>query len=332
MSEVVTREGNSNRRGLVSRLGNLGLVGSGYKISPIIVLVALIVAGLYPILSGSSPTSLLEYTPYFMWIVLAESWNFCGGYAGLLNLGLVGFFALGAFVTGFAMVSGIPVLPALLIAGVIGALLGLLLVPTFRLRSDYFAIGTLVIPFMLKPIVEAVFPTTNFSVPRGELLNPIQLYYLGFGMTAISIFGVYLMMQSRIGIALRATGDQEIASSSLGINILLYKTVALAASGFIAAVAGGFFLQHISIDSTLFENLNYSLFPIFMVIIGGIGTFEGPIVGAVLFSGISYTLNSYFPGTSYDVLVFSLVIMFVAVILPNGIVPWIRNRFSHKWK
>src|SRR5579863_1135043 len=120
MSEVVTREGNSNRRGLVSRLGNLGLVGSGYKISPIIVLVALIVAGLYPILSGSSPTSLLEYTPYFMWIVLAESWNFCGGYAGLLNLGLVGFFALGAFVTGFAMVSGIPVLPALLIAGVIG--------------------------------------------------------------------------------------------------------------------------------------------------------------------------------------------------------------------
>ncbi len=308
-------------------LEKFGLLRDHHSISPAIVVIGLVLVGIYPLVSGSGPTSLLEYTPYFMWIVLAESWNVCGGYAGLLNLGLVGFFALGAFVTGFAMTNGLAVEPALFVAGGIGGLLALALIPTFRLRSDYFAIGTLVVPFMLKPIVEAAFPRSNFSVPRAELLNPIQLYYLGFGIAVISILGTYLIMRTRIGVALRAIGDQETASSSLGVNILLYKTIALVLSGFLAAVAGGYFLQHISIDSTLFENLNYSLFPIFMVIIGGIGTFEGPILGAVLFSIINYALNGFFPGTSYDVLLFSLVIMIVAVALPKGVVPSIR-----KWR
>ncbi|MDH2900083.1 MAG: branched-chain amino acid ABC transporter permease [archaeon] len=310
----------------LAQLKKIGLFTTRHSISPAIVLVGLMLTGIYPIVSGASPASLFEYTPYFMWIALAVSWNICGGYAGLLNLGLVGFFALGAFVTGFAMSNGLTVGPALIMAGAIGGLLGLVLVPAFRLRSDYFAIGTLVVPFMLKPMVEALLPRSNFSIQRGELLSSIQLYYLGLAIAAISIFGTYLIMRTRIGLALRAIGDQENASASLGINTLFYKTIALVLSGFIAAVAGGYFLQHISIDSTLFENLNYSLFPIFMVIIGGIGTFEGPIIGAVLFSVVTYELNGIFPGTSYAVLLFSVVIMFVAVAVPRGIVPWIRGR------
>jgi branched-chain amino acid transport system permease protein len=310
-------------------LKRVGFFSSTHHISPIIVLIGFVLAGLYPILSGASPTSLFEFTPYFMWIVLAESWNVCGGFAGLLNLGLVGFFALGAFVTGFAMLNGVTVIPALLFAGLIGGVLALVLVPAFRLRSDYFAIGTLVVPFMLKPIVEAIFHNnTNFSIPRADLLSPIELYYLGISLAIVTIFAIYLIMQTRIGLALRAIGDQEEASSSLGINTLLYKTIALVISGFIAAIGGGYFLQHISIDSTLFENLDYSLFPIFMVIIGGIGTFEGPIVGAVLFSAVTYELNGFFPGTSYDVLIFSVLIMIFAVALPRGIVPWLRSRIQ----
>ena len=320
------KKGEDRKSLSLTQFKKIGLFTSRHSISPAIVLVGLILTGIYPIVTGASPASLFEYTPYFMWIALAVSWNICGGYAGLLNLGLVGFFALGAFVTGFAMSNGLTVGPALIIAGAIGGLLGLVLVPTFRLRSDYFAIGTLVVPFMLKPIVEAVLPRSNFSIQRGELLSSIQLYYLGLSIAAISIFGTYLIMRTRIGMALRAIGDQESASSSLGINTLFYKTIALVLSGFVAAVAGGYFLQHISIDSTLFENLNYSLFPIFMVIIGGIGTFEGPIIGAVLFSVVTYELNGIFPGTSYDVLLFSVVIMFVAVAVPRGIVPWIRGR------
>jgi branched-chain amino acid transport system permease protein len=309
------------------QFSKFGLLTRNHALSPTIVLIGLLLTGLYPLVSRASPTSLLEYTPYFMWIILAESWNLSGGYAGLLNLGLVGFFVLGAFVTGFEMSMGFTLLPALILAGIVGAILGFTLIPTLRLRSDYFAIGTLVVPFMLKPVVEVVFPRSTFFTPPSEILNPVQLYYLGLILAAITIFGIYLMMQSRIGIALRAIGDQELASSSLGINTMLYKTIALGLSGFLAAVAGGYFIQSISINSTYFENLQYSLFPIFMVIIGGIGTFEGPIAGAVLFSVINYALNNSFPGTSYDILLFSIVIMFVAVLVPKGIVPSIIKGF-----
>ena len=129
------------------------------------------------------------------------------------------------------------------------------------------------------------------------------------------------MMHSRIGIALRAIGNDESASASLGVNNLLYKTIALVVSGFIAAIAGGYLIQQISFNTNSFEDLTYSLFPIFMVIVGGIGTYEGPIVGALLFSLVNYTLNADFPGTADGVLLFSVVIMIVAVLIPRGLVP-----------
>jgi branched-chain amino acid transport system permease protein len=327
----VTTEGNEETRSFRSNVGRLftrGLVVRSNRFSPAIVLVGILVAALYPFLIKTNPNVLGFFATYFMWIALAESWNLGGGFAGLLNLGLVAFFALGAFVSGFAMFAGFAFLPSLILGGLAGGILGLALTPTFRLRSDYFAIATLVVPFMLKPIIEAVFPRTNFSTPSGEILNPSQLYYAGLAIVAITIFGIFLMMRSRIGMALRAIGDEEVASSSVGINILLYKTMALVFSGFIAAIAGGYYGEHIAIDSTLFENLTFSLFPIFMVIIGGIATFEGPIVGSVLFSLIFYTLNTDFPGSTYDVVVFSLVIMFVAVLLPRGIVPSLSRGFK----
>jgi branched-chain amino acid transport system permease protein len=321
----VTKNPKSSDSRKMGSLSRFGLFSSGNKFSPGIVLAGVVLAALYPLLVRTTPDVLGFYATYFMWIILAESWNLAGGYAGLLNLGLVGFFALGAFVSGFALYAGFAFIPSLLLGGVAGAILGIALTPTFRLKSEYFAIATLVIPFMLKPIIEAVFPRSNFSTPNNQILGPFQLYYVGLAIVAFSIFGILLMMRSRVGMALKAIGDEEIASSSVGINILQYKMIALVLSGFLAAVAGAYYGEQIAIDSTLFQNLTYSLFPIFMVIIGGIATFEGPIVGSVLFSLVFYTLNTDFPGTTYDVLVFSIVIMIVAVLLPRGIIPSIHK-------
>ena len=127
-------------------------------------------------------------------------------------------------------------------------------------------------------------------------------------------------------------GDDESAAASLGVNILLYKTVALVFSGFIAGIAGAYYLQFIgSASTTLFENLNYSLFPIFMVIIGGAGTFEGPIIGAVIFGIIDYYSPTLFSNSTADTLVFSIVIMAVAVLLPKGIFPSFKKYANRKF-
>jgi branched-chain amino acid transport system permease protein len=293
----------------------------------LIVLIGIIIAGIIPALNHGSYIPLLgEFVVYFMWITLAESWNMVGGYAGLLNLGLVAFFALGAVVCALAFQAGLSIIPAMIVAGIAGALLGLALIPTFRLRSDYFAIATLVIPVIAKPLVEFFTNRVSFSVPVSQILPRVDFWYLGLGMTAVSIFGTYFIMKTRVGIALRALGDDETASASLGVSTLFYKTVALVLSGFIAAVAGAFYLQFIgSVSTTLFQDLTFSLYPIFMVIIGGSGTFEGPIVGGLVFSVIEYYSPTLFVNSTADVLVFSVVIMAVAVLLPRGIVPSVRK-------
>lgn len=296
--------------------------------APILVLIGLLVAAYYPrTLSGFAQLSVGIYVVYFMWIALAESWNLVGGYGGLLNLGLTAFFILGSVVACLAMDSGLSFLDSMLVAGVAGSLFAFLLIPTFRLRSDYFAIGTLVVPIILRPLVEHFTGKSSFNFPVSDVIAPVPLYFLGIAIAFFTIFGIYFLMKSRIGLALRAMGDDEAASSSLGINIILYKTIALVISGFIAAIAGAYFVQIVgSVSTTSFDNLTYSLYPIFMVIIGGAGTFEGPIVGAIVFSLVDYSSTNIFKNSDLEVLFFSVVIMAVAVLIPKGIVPSIKKR------
>jgi ABC-type branched-subunit amino acid transport system permease subunit len=108
------------------------------------------------------------------------------------------------------------------------------------------------------------FIGTEFLVPSTALTSLIEQYYLGLVMTNCTIFGIYLLMRSRIRYPLKAIGEYEFAFSSLGVNILLFKSIALLAEGLIASIAGTYFLKCIgSINSTIFLNWTYSLFPMF---------------------------------------------------------------------
>jgi len=303
-----------------------------FPISPLLVLAGLAVAGLYPLIVPPRDLNSLDvYAIYFVWVTLAESWNLVGGYAGLLNLGLVAFFALGAVVGDIALMTGFPLIVSILLAGLAGSSAGLALTPTFRLRSFYFAMATLVIPLVFKPLVELFTNVTIFAVPGNSISPPIPLYYTGLAMVSLTILGVYLLVRSRVGVALRAMSDDEVGSASIGINVLYYKTVALLVSGFVASATGAYYLQILgNVDTTLFLNLNFSLFPIFMVIIGGLATFEGPIFGALVFSIIDYWLTSVLRGSTLDTFILSLLIIIVAIFLPKGVLPSVRSLLTRK--
>lgn len=319
--------GEKSYRKSANRLGGLGLFKSSRNSSPLITLVLLALAALVPLTIGANNQSILfQYVIYLVWITLAESWNLIGGYANLINLGMGAFFGLGAMVTSVLLIAGMPFYPSMIMAGFVGAVLALALTPTFRLKSDYFAIGSLVIPLVLKPIVEYFAKKTSFDMPFGVILNSTEFYYAGLLMTGLSIFGIFFMMRSRIGMALRSIGDDETAAAAAGVNVLLFKMIALIVSGFIAAVAGSYYLGILgAVNTSIFNDLTFSLFPAFMVIIGGIGTFEGPIIGSLLFSAVSFGAVVYFQGSNFEVLVFSIMIMVVAVLLPKGIIPTVRR-------
>src|SRR2546430_14178176 len=197
--------------------------------SQITLLISLFFATVYPLtLSTEGSRVLSVYAVYFMWISLAESWNLVGGYAGLLNLGISAFFALGGVVGALALFDGFPFIISLLLAGFAGAILGVALIPTFRLKSFYFAIATLVVPLIVKPMVEFLGNRADFTVPQTVILTPIGLYYSGLVLAGITIFGTYLLMQSRVGFALRALGENELGSSGLVVNAFLCHSVTAA--------------------------------------------------------------------------------------------------------
>ncbi len=280
-----------------------------------------ILAGLVPLTGGFDSSFLGAFVIYFVWITLATSWNLTGGFGGLFNLGLVAFFGLGAVVGGAGLQSGIPLTAMVPISALSGAILGALLIPTFRLKTFYFAVATFVVPYMVKPLIEVTSGTSVFRVPGAEILGSSQLYYSGLALAVASVFGVYLMMRSKVGFALRTIGSDEVASASVGVNVSAYKAVALVVSGAIAALAGLYYLEIAgTADTTIFQNLSFSLLPLFMVIIGGTGTLEGPIVGALVFSALNYFVTSQLPGSTLDVFILSLAVVAVALFRPRGLV------------
>ncbi|MDV3277559.1 MAG: branched-chain amino acid ABC transporter permease [Nitrososphaerales archaeon] len=298
--------------------------------SGLVVLVGLVMLGLYPLLLPAvGLNSLNSYSVYFVWVTLAVSWNLAGGYAKLLNLGLVAFFALGSVVGAVALTSGLSYGESIALSGLAGSLVAFAMIPTFRFRTFYFAIATLFVPLVIKPLVELVAGVADFRVPQEAILGPVALYYLGISMSGLTILGSYLLIRSRVGYALKALGEDELVSSSVGIDVLSFKAIALIVSGIVASVAGSYYLQIIgTVNTTLFTDLNFSLFPIFMVIIGGAGTVEGPIGGALIFSVLNYEVTSFLPNSTLDTLVLSAMIIGVAVFLPKGIVPAVRANVS----
>src|SRR5579862_7633738 len=209
----------SRTRSFAKRIGIFSSSSSGSTFSPIVVAVGLFVALVYPFFLGPSSEGVLGILViYFIWIILAESWNLVGGYAGLINLGLVSFFGLGSVVTSVVLYAGFGLPIAILASALAGAVFALILTPTFRLRTDYFAIATLVIPIVLKPIVEYEAKHSNFEWPSGLVINGVTFYETGVILTIATVFGIYFMMKSRIGMALRVVGDDEYASATLEIG------------------------------------------------------------------------------------------------------------------
>ncbi len=220
------------------------------------------------------------------------------------------------------MQAGFPVPADILLSGAAGAILAAFLIPTFRLKGLYFAVGSFVVPYMVKPLVEVLGGSSAFRVPAAEILSPSDLYYTGLALALAVVFVVYLVMKSKLGLALRTLGDDEVAAASIGANVVLYKAMALMISGCIAAIAGLYYAEIAgTAETTVFQNLAFSLLPVFMVVIGGAGSLEGPIIGALLFSGLNYFVTSQFPGSTFDTFVLSLSIVAVALYRPRGLVP-----------
>jgi branched-chain amino acid transport system permease protein len=277
---------------------------------------------------------------FFLYLSLACLWNLLAGYAGLVSVGQQAFVGLGGYALfALGVFGGIHPLLAVPLAGVAGAIVALpVAVLIFRLRGAYFAIGTWVIAEVFRLIfaqISSLGGGSGSSLPVAvvkrisgdRFMRESISYWMALGMVVLVFALVYALLRSRRGLQLTAIRDNELASESLGIDIWRTKFFVYVVTGALTASVGALiFLQKLRISPDAAFNVNdWTAYVIFIVVIGGIGTIEGPIVGTIIY----FLLRGLFAdlGTMY-LIILGVVAIVIVLWAPRGIWGFVKSRFG----
>ena len=325
-------------------------VGAGYG-RPLALLGIGLVALLIAAPTFASRNMIQDLIFIFYMLALAQYWNLLAGYAGLVSVGQQAFVGLGAYLLFALTIFGEfdPIL-AIILAG---AFAGLCAVPTafvvFRLRGAYFAIGTWVMAEVYR-LVLAQFKSlgggTGTSLPpavtngvfgiewvktafdvRTPAARDIVTYWIALALVVGTVLAVYWILRSRRGLALAAIRDSEVAAEAVGVDNFRTKfwvyVFAAIGTGMVGALI---YLQKARISpDAAFSVMDWTAYVIFIVVIGGIGTIEGPIIGVIVFYLMQTYLSSY--GTWYLILLGALAIV-VMLFAPKGIWGYVSDRWG----
>jgi branched-chain amino acid transport system permease protein len=290
----------------------------------------------------ASRSLIQDFVFIFYMFTLAQFWNLLAGYAGLVSVGQQTFVGLGGYVLfALTVMAGLDPLISVLLAGIAAAVFA---VPTafivFRLQGAYFAVGTWVMAEVYRLVVAQIKELgggTGSSLPpevtnslvgidwirmaldlRTPAARDVLTYWIALAIAAGSVLTIYLVLRSRRGLALAAIRDSTMAAQSLGVDIFrtklwIYVLVA-AGTGMVGALI---YLQKARISpDAAFSILDWTAYVIFIVVIGGIGTLEGPIIGVIIF----YLMQTYLAGFGswYLILLGALAIV-TMLFAPKGI-------------
>jgi branched-chain amino acid transport system permease protein len=293
--------------------------------------------------------------------IVAIGLNILVGYTGQISLGHAGFFAIGAYTCVLLMAkAGVPFIIALVAAGFVSALFGLLLgLPSLRLEGPYLAIATLGFGMAVTQVIghwDYAGGHMGIEAPKmsiGPLIiqSGAQQYTVIMSVTVVLAIAAVKLMKTRVGRAFVAIRDSEIAAEAVGINISLFKTLSFAVSAFYTGIGGAlmaFALEHVSTGTF---NLVLSITFLAMVIVGGLGSVMGSIMGAALLTYLQMKLqiiqeapvigpfllsvsNKYFTPEglpNIQSIVFGLIMIAIVIFEPLGM-HGIYLRFKRYWK
>jgi branched-chain amino acid transport system permease protein len=287
----------------------------------------------------ASEGSMRDLVELLTLLALAQMWNLLAGYAGLVSIGQQAFIGIGAYSL-FVLGDKGSIHPffAVALAGLVAGAAAALIAPVvFRLRGGYFAIGTWV-------VAEVFFLLTINSSDLGADLGGGQgvtilsaaglergfrgdgTYWWALGVGAGSVLLTWAILRSRIGLALTAIRDDETAARSLGVDVLRTKVLVWIVAGCGCGLAGAvIYLNLLRLQPEAAYRVDWSAYMIFIVVIGGIGTIEGPIIGTIVFFALQQKLSQY--GAWYLIILGSVAV-FAAVFVRGGIWGTIAGRFN----
>jgi len=298
-------------------------------------LVVVVVLFLFPYYVGPGTTGIMVQG--LIVLTLASMWNLLAGYAGLVSVGQQGFFGLGAYFVLIPAMHGVTPWAGLFIAA-IGA--GVCALPLWwlvaRLRLGYFAIATWVLATAIMLVIEQISSIgggTGEPLPGLSGMNPAVLtaytYWAALIVAVLAIGGVYLLLRSKIGLVLTAIRDDERAARSSGARVGMARLLVFVAAAAGCGAAGGVLaieqLQVVPGTSGGVFSVQWTAEMAFAVIIGGIGTIEGPILGTIVYVVLQQTLQSY---NAWYLIILGIVAIVVAIFARRGLWGTLDERFN----
>lgn len=282
--------------------------------------------------------------------LFSSSWNLVIGFAGIKTLGHQAFFAIGAYASALtAMHTGLSPWLTIWWAGLVAAILGAFIgIPILRIRSmPHVAIVTIasaeIVRLVLSNLTDITrgtmglggFPTfEGFTLPLiGEVVfspvNKASYYYLILVLFFAAHWLIYRLVHSKPGLALVAIRDSEDAAASLGANITFYKLLVFVVSAFLIGVTGAFYAHFIGIITPASTaGMDILIMVIAMILVGGLGTFAGPVIGAI---GLTIGLEYLRAVDEYRLLIYGALIVVIMLFLPHGLASIGRNiNFSRR--
>ncbi|WP_239123859.1 branched-chain amino acid ABC transporter permease [Rhizocola hellebori] len=286
---------------------------------------ALAVVGLAVVPQVWNASVVQQLTTLLILVMLAAMWNALSGYAGLVSVGQQSFIGFGAYTTIFLTQQGVAPYLAVALAPLAAAGLAICLAPlVLRLRGGQFAVGTWVVAEAIALMVmldHGLGGGTGVSL-RGLNVLPSHIrraytYWLALAFVVLLLGLLFLLLRSRSGAALQAIRDDEHAAASVGVRTAPLKLAIYVLAGFGCGAAGALTLANtLFIQPRSIFGVHWSAFMIFMVLVGGLGTFEGPIVGAVVFFAIQ---NWFSDGGPWYLIGLGAVAVAFALFLPRGL-------------
>ena len=269
-----------------------------------------------------------------IYILLCTGLNILMGYAGQVSLGHAAFWGLGAYISGVltARFGWPPVLA--LVVSVVGTCIVALAVglPTLRLKGHYLAMATLGVGIIMQILFvrfagltggpSGLVDVPSFSIGSITVGTPLENYYFIWAWVAIGLMGALNLSQSRMGRALNAIKGSDIAAECAGVNTYRYKVVIFGLSAAYAAVAGSLYVHYINFVAPNTFGFMSSILLLTMVVVGGVGTFWGPVIGASILTFLPEYLRAY---GGLETLLYGLILVGIMIFMPKGLAPLLSN-------
>jgi branched-chain amino acid transport system permease protein len=294
-------------------------------------LLALLIAALI-----SVPHVLDRYTVFLLYLMLlyiglAQGWNLLAGYAGLISLGVAAFLGIGAYTAAMTIIHlNVHFLVGSLLGGLFAMVFAAIVaVPIFRFRGIYFTIGTLVLSEALRIFMiswKFTGSADGLTLPIEKSPSLIWFYYLMLAVAAGATLLVVVILRTKLGMGLRAIGNNEKSAQNMGINTFRTKLSIFLISAFITGVVGGIHATQMgSIEPYSIFNAMWTLSTANTVIIGGIGTVVGPVLGSIFVIVLAELLADY---SAFHLAITGVLLIVIIRFIPAGIWGELRSR---KW-